>query len=145
MILDFNEFGDNHISEKCYHETQFSPGELEAVRLYIQQRFAKTYPVRPPCKKFHVRKDIKCLTKKESYELISVFKALYANGVFDLFSLVHGSYWPAIHKFAEAVPWHRLHINRFEKEMRKINPNITLPYWVRLIIFFQSKDKLHDH
>ncbi|CAG2175935.1 unnamed protein product, partial [Oppiella nova] len=83
----------------------------------------------PPCKTLRVRKDIKCLSKRELSDLIHVFKQLYANGVMDMYSLVHGSYWSSIHKFSEAVPWHRWHINEFEKEMRKINPKITLPYW----------------
>ncbi|CAG2108021.1 unnamed protein product [Medioppia subpectinata] len=102
---------------------------LEIVKNYIQRRFASTDPLRPPCKTLRVRKDIKCLSKREMSDLIDVFKELYANGVMDLYSLVHGSYWPSIHKFSEAVPWHRWHINQFEREMRKINPKITLPYW----------------
>ena len=122
---------------KCMHQTKFTRKQLEKVKNYIQSRFSKTNPLKPPCKTLRVRKDIKCLSKRELSDLIHVFKQLYANGVMDMYSLVHGSYWSSIHKFSEAVPWHRWHINEFEKEMRKINPKITLPYWVCALNFLQ--------
>ena len=121
---------DNDIHDECHHQTKFTEKELDAVLYYLQERFGRTGPRKPPCKKLHVRKNFKCLSKKEIAEFVEVNKALYDNGVMDLLSLVHGTYWPYIHKFGEVVPWHRWHINQFEKEMKKINPNISLPYWV---------------
>jgi tyrosinase len=62
--------------------------------------------------------------------VINVFKELYRNGVMDRFSSIHARYWPQTHKPSETIIWHRWFLNEFEKEMRKIDPQITLPYWV---------------
>jgi tyrosinase len=62
--------------------------------------------------------------------VIHVFKELYKNGVMDRFATIHSRYWPEGHKTSEGGPWHRWFINEFEKEMRKIDPEITLPYYV---------------
>ncbi|CAG2106626.1 unnamed protein product [Medioppia subpectinata] len=58
----------------------------------------------------------------------AAFKALYAKGVVDDYSLIHGTYWPSAHKFVEAFQWHRWHINRFDQE-RGWNANRTIPVW----------------
>jgi hypothetical protein len=71
-----------------------------------------------------------CLTHEERIDVIEVFKELFRNGVMDRLTWIHSHYWPATHKFAEAMIWHRWLLNELEKEMRKIKPDITLPYWV---------------
>ncbi len=48
----------------------------------------------------------------------------------DRFSWIHSHYLPAAHKFVEGIVWHRWFTNESEKEMRKIKPDIALPYWV---------------
>ncbi len=121
---------NNRVYSECLHQTEFSEEEIEIARLYIQSRFYSTNPVKPACERLHVRKDVKCLTDKELSELIDVFRKLYRYGVMDTFSLIHATYCPSVHKFSEAIPWHRWHINELEKEMRKINPRVTMPYWV---------------
>ncbi len=123
----------NRIHRECNHEMSFTEQEIENARLYIQNRFLtepKIKPVRPACQKLYVRKDFKCLTHEEKIDVIEVFKQLYRNGVMDRLTWIHTNYWPATHKFAEAYIWHRWFINVLEKEMRKIKPHITLPYWV---------------
>jgi hypothetical protein len=45
------------------------------------------------------------------------------------FTKIHDSYWAATHKFVEDISWHRWLMNEMEKEMMKINPSVTLPYW----------------
>jgi tyrosinase len=91
--------------------------------------------VKPVCKRLRVRKDIKCLTELELSELIDAFQELYRRGIMDRFSLIHAAYWPATHKFAEGITWHRWHVNQIERELRKINPRVTMPYWVICILF----------
>ena len=81
-----------------------------------------------------VRKDIKCLNEKELNDLINAIKILYDNGIMDKFAHLHAEYWPVTHKGSEAVFWHFWFINEFEKELRKINGDITLPYWVTIYI-----------
>jgi hypothetical protein len=70
------------------------------------------------------------LTHEERIDVIEVFKELYRNGVMDRFSWIHSHYLPAAHKFVEGIVWHRWFTNESEKEMRKIKPDIALPYWV---------------
>jgi len=132
LILGLNEC-DNRIHRECNHDINFTEEEIENARLYIQDKFLsepKIKPVRPACKKLHIRKDFKCLTHEERIDVIEVFKQLYRNGVMDRLTWIHSRYWPGTHKFAEAMIWHRWLLNEIEKEMRKIKPDITLPYWV---------------
>jgi hypothetical protein len=74
---------ENKVFRECNHETSFTEEEIENARIYIQQKFAKTFPERRPCSQLHVRKDIKCLTKNEMHDFVAVMKHLYANGVID--------------------------------------------------------------
>lgn len=45
------------------------------------------------------------------------------------FTKIHDTHWAATHKFSEGFVFHRWFANELEKEMLKINPNVTLPYW----------------
>lgn len=119
----------------CNHENSFTYEEIENARIYLQNRFSKTNPRRRPCRQLRVRKDIKCLSKSELNDLIDVFKKLYENGVFDKFTHIHATHWSATHKFGDALNWHRWFINEMEKEMLKINPFVSMPYWEYLSEF----------
>jgi len=74
-------------------------------------------------------------------DVIDVFKKLYQNGVMDRFAKLHAKYWPSTHKANEGAIWHRWFLNELEKEMRKINPSISMPYWV-LWKNYSNKPKL---
>jgi hypothetical protein len=56
----------------------------------------------------------------------------------DRLSWIHSHYWPAAHQFVEALVWHRWLLNELEKQMRKIKPDIALPYWVQKNHSFRS-------
>jgi tyrosinase len=113
----------------CNHESQFTDEEINIAGKYVQQRLAKTNPKKPPCSKFHVRKNIKCLTELERKKFIAVFQKLYDNGFIDEITKIHSTNWPAVHKFTDAVIWHRWIMTELEKKMREIDPTVTLPYW----------------
>lgn len=119
----------NRVYQACNHRTHYSEEEIENARIFIQSKFAATNPVRPACKRLVVRKDFKCLTETEKYEFLNALRELYRNGVIDTLALVHSSLWPAFHKFAEALTWHRWAVNVIDLELRKVNPNVVLPYW----------------
>ena len=119
----------DRIHRKCTHTEKYTEQDIDNARIWLQKRFAKTNPIRAPCKKLYVRKDIKCMSKKEIDDLIAVLKQLYANGVVSRFAEIHYTYWAEAHKFAEAVNWHLWFITQFEKEMKKINPSVSMPYW----------------
>jgi tyrosinase len=120
---------ENKIYRECTHESQFTANEIDNVRKYVQQRYAKTNPKKPPCSKFHVRKNIKCLTPFERKKFIAVFQKLYDNGFIDEITKIHSTNWPNVHKFTEALIWHRWILNVLEKKMLEIDPTVTLPYW----------------
>jgi tyrosinase len=120
---------ENKIYRECNHESKFTDEEISNAGKYIQQRYAKTNPTKPPCSKFLVRKNIKCLTEWERTKFIAVFKKLYDNGFIDEITKIHSTYWPAAHKFSEALVWHRWIMNELEKKMLEIDPTVTLPYW----------------
>ncbi len=65
---------ENKIYRECNHKSQFTDEEIDNARKYVQQRFAKTNRKKPPCSKFHVRKNIKCLTEIERKKFIDVYK-----------------------------------------------------------------------
>ncbi len=70
------------------------------------------------------------MTHEERISVINVFKELYKKGVMDKFSEIHNRFWTESHKYIKAIVWHRQFLNEMDKEMKKINPNVTLLYWV---------------
>jgi hypothetical protein len=135
----------NKICKDCNQDTDFTDDEIQRAGRYIQQRFSVTNPSKPPCARFHVRKDIKCLTDSELKSFIKVFKQLYSDGTIDEFVAIHVRYWAGTHKFSEGTIWHRWLMNELEKRMMALDPNVTLPYWNHLNCFAHPElDKVFD-
>jgi tyrosinase len=120
---------ERRIYRECTHESHFTAEEIDNAGKYIQQRYAKTNPKKPPCSEFRVKKNIKCLTEYEREKFIAVFHELYDSGFIDEITEIHSTHWPNVHKFTEAVIWHRWILNVLEKKMLEIDPTVTLPYW----------------
>ena len=57
---------------------------------------------------------------------------------------IHMRYWPEYHKSAEFAPSHRWVIHLLEKEMRKISPGISLPYYVRIKLIIELNYQLKN-
>ncbi len=57
---------NNRVYSECHHQTEYSQEEIEIASLYIQSRFYSKNTVKPSCERLNVRKDVKCLTDKES-------------------------------------------------------------------------------
>ena len=131
MTLDECE---HNMYTRCNHQSEFSQLELENARRYLQDHMRKADfpPTQPPCKRLFVRKDIKCLTESEKTEFVRVIRQMYLRGVMGRIASVHQRYWPETHKAAEFSASHRWINHLLEKEMRKISPGITLPYYVSL-------------
>ena len=81
-----------NIHRRCNVDQCYTEEDVENVRLYLIKRFAITNPKGKPCAKLRVRKDIKCLTKKELEDFVVVFKKLYENGVIDRYAYLHAKY-----------------------------------------------------
>lgn len=84
-----------------------------------------------------VRKNQASLTVIERAAFISAVKTVKANGIYDIFVEQHRTAMldrninpvdPA-HLGPAFLPWHREYLHRFELELQKIDPNVTLPYW----------------
>ena len=84
-----------------------------------------------------VRKNQALLTATERAAFIAAVKAVKANGIYDIFVEQHrtamldggtNSVDPA-HLGPAFLPWHREYLHRFELELQKLDPNVTLPYW----------------
>jgi hypothetical protein len=120
---------ENKIYHEYNHKSEFTAEEIDNTEKYLQQQYAKTNPKKPPCSKFHVRKNIKYLTEGERKNFVDVFKKLYDTGDIDEFTKIHSTNWPTVHKLTEGVIWRRWITNELEKKMLKIDPTVTLPYW----------------
>ena len=77
-----------------------------------------------------MRRDFKCLTHNERLEFINAYLEVYKSGLIDTLTEQHWKYWGATHKTSEAIPFHRIMYLRLEQALMRVNPNVTLPYWV---------------
>jgi hypothetical protein len=62
-------------------------------------------------------------------KFIAVFQKLYDNGFIDEITKIHSTNWPEVHKFTEALMWHRWIMIELEKKMLEMDSTVTLPYW----------------
>lgn len=59
---------------------------------------------------------------------------LIANGTYDQFVRIHSEGRHRMHGWTEVgtqrfLPWHRAYLIIFERELRNINPSLSIPYW----------------
>ena len=143
--VDGSDDCEYELYHKCRQATTFTDEEVENVRLFLQQKFSKTHPIGEPCKRLHVRRDIKCLSDEEFGDFVAVVKQMYESGFMDRMTAIHHGIWPMVHKYDMGNPWHRWFVMVFEKEMLRINPKVTLPYWDHFIEFAEPhKSKMWD-
>ena len=136
---------DHEIYHKCHQSTTFTDKELENVRQFLQKKYSKKRPIRKLCKRLHVRKDIKCLSDKEFQDFVAVIRQMHKSGFMDKMTEIHHNYWSSVHKYSVGNLWHQWFLMVFEKEMLRINPSVTLPYWDHFIEFAEPhKSKIWD-
>jgi hypothetical protein len=94
-----------------------------------------------------VRKDLRSLTDHERYRLLSGIREVHRRGVYEKFVEVHDwaargdrfhigrinhprySYPDAAHRASNFLPWHRIDLLQFEREVQKTHPDVALHYW----------------
>lgn len=89
-----------------------------------------------------IRKNIRNLTATEKQNLIQAIKAVKASGVYDQYvnwhnaaasrptpSTVNPNYRNAAHRGPVFHPWHRYYLYRFELQLQRYIPDVTIPYW----------------
>lgn len=89
-----------------------------------------TIGVASECDDLKIRRNFLSLSKSEWSEYIRVFRQMYSKGIFDQLAAIHADNFVTIHDYPQFLVWHRYFLWDFEKQMRTINPELTLPYWV---------------
>ncbi|CAJ0587640.1 unnamed protein product, partial [Mesorhabditis spiculigera] len=79
-----------------------------------------------------VRKEYHTLTDVERNRYHAALKTLKKKGVYDVFATFHAKASNAMnaHHGPAFLPWHRELLKRYELELRKIDPRVSLPYWL---------------
>ena len=56
---------------------------------------------------------------------------LIANGTYERFVRIHSDDWTRhrMHRNRRFLPWHRAYLINFERELRKIDNSLSIPYW----------------
>lgn len=77
-----------------------------------------------------VRKNQSTLTADEKARFIAAVLQLKANGTYDRYVAQHRDlFFTEVHGTAFFLPWHREFLRRFELDLQRIDPSVTLPYW----------------
>jgi hypothetical protein len=77
------------------------------------------------------RKEFRDMSKHEWSVFKQAIHFLHQNRseIYDDWTKIHLNHSRIAHGSMYFFPWHRIYILLFEQELRKISPNITLPYW----------------
>jgi hypothetical protein len=77
-----------------------------------------------------IRKNYRNLTDVERNRFVQALYHVKSTGLVDQFAQMHATHFThGIHRSSHFLPWHREMILRFERELQKFHPDITLPYW----------------
>ncbi|OII60396.1 tyrosinase [Streptomyces sp. CC53] len=85
----------------------------------------------------HTRKDQRDLTAAERRRFVAAVLELKRAGRYDRFVRTHIDYYKAdgasglraAHMAPSFLPWHRQYLWEFERELREVDPAVTVPYW----------------
>ncbi|MFD5418345.1 tyrosinase family protein [Streptomyces sp. NPDC127069] len=85
----------------------------------------------------YTRQNQKNLTAAQKKRFTSALLELKRNGVYDEFVRTHGTYFVPDrdtklrvgHMSPSFFPWHRSYLLEFEKRLREVDPQVSVPYW----------------
>ena len=78
----------------------------------------------------NIRKNYSTLSAAERQKFVAALHKVKRSNVIDDFAELHASHFShGIHRSAHFLPWHRELLLRFERELQKHEPSVTLPYW----------------
>ena len=75
------------------------------------------------------RKNLKTLPPGERTAFVNAFLALMDDGTAAVYAHIHSGATAHGHGGPAFVAWHREYVRRFELELQRIDPNVSLPYW----------------
>lgn len=77
-----------------------------------------------------VRKNWRSLSAGERDRFIEALRSTKSSGIIDAFADMHSTHFDhGIHRSSHFLPWHREFLRRFEGELQKRYPDVTIPYW----------------
>jgi hypothetical protein len=76
-----------------------------------------------------VRKEIADMSATEWSDYVRALNGLRTNGVYANYVSIHGNNAGLAHGGCYFLPWHREFLYRFERELNKIVPGVTVPFW----------------
>jgi tyrosinase len=77
-----------------------------------------------------VRKNYRNLTDVERDRFVQALFHVKSTGLVDQFAEIHRRHFLMnIHRSSHFLPWHREMLLRFERELQRFHPDITIPYW----------------
>jgi tyrosinase len=77
-----------------------------------------------------IRKNYRNLTAVERDHFVDPLLQVKVNGVIDHFAAIHEMhFFMGIHRSSHFLPWHREMLLRFERELQRFHPDVTIPYW----------------
>jgi hypothetical protein len=77
-----------------------------------------------------VRKNYRNLTDAERDRFVQALHHVKSTGVVDRFAEMHERHFThGIHRSSHFLPWHREQLLRFERELQRFHPDVTIPYW----------------
>ncbi|KAL3860839.1 hypothetical protein ACJMK2_010903 [Sinanodonta woodiana] len=90
----------------------------------------QTDPGNAPGTGFRVRREYRMLSDAERNAFHSTLNEMKRSGQYDTFARLHsGIVVNSAHGGPNFFGWHRVYLSLFEEAMRRINRNVSLPYW----------------
>ncbi|KAK3608053.1 hypothetical protein CHS0354_031041 [Potamilus streckersoni] len=90
----------------------------------------QTGPGNAPGTGFRVRREYRMLSDAERNAFHTALNEMKRSGQYDTFARLHsGIVVNSAHGGPNFFGWHRVYLSLFEEALRRINRNITLPYW----------------
>ncbi|KAJ9055886.1 hypothetical protein DSO57_1038687 [Entomophthora muscae] len=87
------------------------------------------------CAKPALRREIREISRNEVQELTDTINALHNEedkagiSTLEKFTKIHSDNVKSLFFTPTFLPWHRVFLRNFERELQRINPKVVLPYW----------------
>ncbi|XP_053207015.1 hemocyanin G-type, units Oda to Odg-like [Panonychus citri] len=121
------------MGDSLSHDNLFSPPSLHNQRNFDSNlvNFSPTSRLinLNDCLNVRVRRNILTLNESQLADYINSVKRLYLDGTIDRLAFFHRIHYHSSHNQPLIFWWHRYFIWKFENELQRIKPGLTIPYW----------------